>query len=91
MIRFKDFVPAYDSRNWLGQFKNLQNFEDLMPEVNEWIEREDRRLINIETVVLPNIHNLGEEGSVDTDLPTAGKTGSRWHQFIRVWYQEGRA
>lgn len=42
------------------------------------------RLINVETVVLPNIWS--EEGTQDPELQIAGGYGS-WNQFVRVWYE----
>ncbi|MEO0582650.1 MAG: hypothetical protein AAF135_10540 [Bacteroidota bacterium] len=87
MIKYKDFVPKYEKRDWVQNPKDFQDFHELLPEINDWLEGDSRRLINIETVVLPNIHKLKEKGSIDTDLMMSGSY-DRWHQFVRVWYWE---
>ena len=87
MIKYKDFVPKFEKRDWVQTPKDFQDFHELLPEINDWLEGDSRRLINIETVVLPNIHKLKEKGSKDTDLMMSGSY-DRWHQFVRVWYWE---
>ena len=87
MIKFKDFVPQFKKRDWVKQPMKFDDFTELLPEMNDWLEGDSRRLINIETVVLPNIHKLNEAGSTDTDLVTPSSY-NRWHQFVRVWYWE---
>ncbi|MEL6625460.1 MAG: hypothetical protein AAFQ83_14150 [Bacteroidota bacterium] len=87
MIKYKDFVPKYEKRDWVQTPKDFQDFHELLPEINDWLEGDSRRLINIETVVLPNIHKHKERGSKDTDLMMSGSY-DRWHQFVRVWYWE---
>ncbi len=44
------------------------------------------KLLNLETVVLPNTWSPHEEGSNDSSLGTAGEFPSLWHQFVRVWF-----
>jgi hypothetical protein len=46
-------------------------------------------VLNVETVVLPNIWSRFEEGSRDPALGISGDSPSHWHQFIRVWFEEG--
>ena len=45
-------------------------------------------VLNVETVVLPNIWSPYEEGSADVALGTSGEMPSHWHQFIRCWYED---
>ena len=83
----KDFVPEKIKG---GVFKSskIQNFQEVLEAVNRWqSENPAIRVINIETVVLPNIHDKDEEGSQDTELWTGGESSSQWYQLLRVWYQ----
>lgn len=85
MIAFCDFVPRSIPG---GLFSPLQtdSFRAALEEANIWIESNGVRVLNVETVVLPNIHCPGEKGSEDTSLRTSGDLSSHWHQFVRVWY-----
>ena len=47
-----------------------QEFQACLDQANEWISNRQIEVINIETVVLPNIHDELEEGSMDTNLDT---------------------
>jgi hypothetical protein len=87
MIAYQDFVPRPTTR---ASFLRAATYETLRASLlaaNRWIGEHRVRVINIETVALPNIHASWEEGSEDTSLQTSGELRSSWHQFIRVWYE----
>ena len=44
-------------------------------------------VVNVETIVLPNIHSPHEDGTADPSLHVSGDHGSRWYQVFRVWYK----
>ncbi|MEQ8239806.1 MAG: hypothetical protein RIA69_11375 [Cyclobacteriaceae bacterium] len=84
----KDFVPEKTKG---GMFKSskVQKFETVREEMNKWLgENPEIEVLNIETLVLPNIHDKDEEGSQDTELITWGETSSQWYQLIRVWFRQ---
>jgi hypothetical protein len=84
----KDFVPEKIKG---GVFKSskIQNFSEVLASMNTWIaENPSVKIMNIETIVLPNIHDAQEEGSQDTELWTGGESSSQWYQLLRVWYRE---
>ncbi|MHC4118425.1 MAG: hypothetical protein ACYSWO_13070 [Planctomycetota bacterium] len=82
MIRFKDFAPQIKKK---GFFKtDFQTFEQALAAANEWVAGNRIDVINIETVVLPEMWREG--GTTDTHLTTSAEMMSSWHQFIRVWY-----
>ncbi len=84
----KDFVPQKSKG---GMFKSgtIQGFQEVLDEANQWIkDNGNLSVINVETIVLPNIHDNDEEGSMDTELYTAGESASHWYQLLRVWYKE---
>lgn len=85
-LMFRDFVPNQLTPPGLFREGDFGTLEDCLQAANQWVEESNIKLINIETVVLPNIWSQFEEGSTDVSLGT-GDTVSRWHQFIRCWYQ----
>ncbi len=91
LLKFKDFVPEQITPqsvwNARGEYRSLLSS---LTEANTWIVNHPNiDLINIETVVLPNIHSPKEEGSQDPELVAiSSSTSSAWYQFIRVWYIE---
>jgi len=87
MIKCKDFVPEIIKRGGFFSSAKAQEFQTCLDHANQWISDENVEVVNIETVVLPNIHDELEEGSMDTNLDTHGDTTSNWNQFVRVWYK----
>lgn len=87
MIRYFDFVPPQFSPAGFLRSAQYGTLEQALDMANQWIQQAGVKVINIETVVLPNIHRQGEEGSSDPALRTSGEVASYWHQFIRVWYE----
>lgn len=83
MFRFKDFAPQIKKQ---GIFRtDFQTFEDALAAANAWTNKHQIDVVNIETVVLPEMWR--EEGTTDTNLTTSGEMMSSWYQFIRVWYR----
>lgn len=87
MIGFYDFVPQLKERGGFFKLPVAEQLAEPLKRANEWIEAKSVNVVNIETVVLPNIYNPGEEGSGDTALMTSGDFATCWYQFVRVWYR----
>ncbi len=87
MIHFRDFVPEMISAPALFKAGEYESMEAALATANAWIKEYDVKIINVETVVLPNIWSRYEEGTSDVALGTSGEMPSHWHQFVRVWYQ----
>lgn len=87
VLQFKDFVPERKGHNiWTGRGK-YEPLTYAMQAANTWITANPHiDLLNVETVVLPNIHSSQEEGSEDAELMISAGAGVTWHQFFRVWY-----
>ena len=88
MLRYKDFVPRQLSEHGLFKEGIFEDFDDAVAAANLWLAETNVKLIKLETVVLPNIWSRWEEGSSDASIGTSGDSPSRWHQFLRCWYQE---
>ncbi len=89
MIQFRDFVPQMLSAPRLFKAGDYESIEAALAAANSWIKEDDVKIINVETVVLPNIWSRYEEGTTDVALGTSGEMPSHWHQFVRVWYRTG--
>jgi hypothetical protein len=87
MLRYQDFVPRMLAEPGLFAPGEYESLDAALAAANEWIAQTAVAVKNVETVVLPNIWSRWEEGSADTSLGT-GDSPSRWHQFIRGWYEE---
>lgn len=85
MIQFRDFAPALLEN---GFFTNtFETLKQALSDANTWIDKNGIDVVNVETVVLPNMWDSDEEGTKDVDLRASGKSSTTWHQFIRVWYR----
>jgi hypothetical protein len=91
MIRFQDFVPKMTATAGFLKPAEFEPFDLALAAANDWLRENQVDVINVETVVLPNIWSRYEEGSTDTELGTSGESPSHWHQFIRVWYRTDAA
>ncbi|HEX8250474.1 MAG TPA: hypothetical protein VF599_20030 [Pyrinomonadaceae bacterium] len=81
-IRYKDFLPEIKEE---GFFSNeYATLDETLYKVNEWIAGETVNVINIETVVLPNMADPAEAEAAESF--SSGEHSTSWSQFIRVWY-----
>jgi hypothetical protein len=85
MIGFEDFAPRLLKSGFFS--REFESFEAALAGANEWIDSSGVDVVNIETVVLPQIWSKGEGGTTDVDLRVNGEWTTTWHQFIRVWYK----
>jgi len=72
MITFKDFLPAWDEKA-----EKYETIESVLERVNLYVQDHGVRVINIETVVLPNVDSTGHAA-----YETAG--ADEWTQVIPV-------
>jgi hypothetical protein len=84
---FKDFVPQISPPPHVPKAAEYATFEDAVAAADRWIAEHQVRVINIETVVLPNIWSPSEQGTGDAALHTHGDWPVTWYQFVRVWYE----
>jgi len=86
-IAFKDFVPEVTQEAGFFRPPTYEQLQAAVVRTNAWINTNEAQVINMETVVLPNIHHPHEEGTADPSLHTRDDFTNHWHQFIRVWYE----
>ena len=86
VIKYRDFLPEERARGGLFGGVDFSDFDTCVAAMNTWLAESGVDLIRIETVVLPNIHSIEEEGTTDTELHASAHT--MWYQFLRLWYRE---
>lgn len=86
MLCYRDFVPQQKRPPGFFRQGEHESFDMAVQAANDWLVVQQVKLVNLETVVLPNIWNRWEEGSSDASLATGGDHPSHWHQVLRVWY-----
>ena len=86
MIAFQDFVPPQLQPPGFLTAAKYAPVEQAVQAANDWIRQYGVKVLNVETVVLPNMTSPGEEGTGDAQLRTSGDMASFWYQFVRVWY-----
>ena len=84
-IRYRDFLPRERERGGLFGGVDYAGFDSCVERLNEWLAEHPVEIVRVETVTLPNIHSVQEQGSSDTELHTSAH--AVWYQFVRVWYE----
>lgn len=89
MLRYIDFLPQMIQPPKLFSPAEFEAFATCVAAANTWLSAHPQvKLVNFETVVLPNIWSRYEEGSDDAALSTLPAHPDTWHQFLRCWYLE---
>ena len=84
-IAYKDFLPAISKSGFFT--KEYETLTATIARVNDWIHRSSVTVLNVETVVLPNISDVEDASQVG--IRTSGEVSSYWFQVVRVWYEDG--
>ena len=85
MLRFKDFAPRRKTKGGFFSAEDYESFEKAAEAAGAWLRDSAIRPLNVETVLLPNVWDEGEEGTADGSLDTGN--AATWHQIVRVWYE----
>ncbi len=85
-ILYHDFLPQETPRGGLFGGVDFSSFDSCVVAMNAWLEENPVDVLRMETVMLPNIHNVNEDGPSDTELHASSHTV--WYQFVRLWYSE---
>jgi hypothetical protein len=79
----QDFVPAVTQSGFFSS--EFEALPVVLARANEWMRHTGVRVINVETVVLPNLGT--ERASELNGVRISGESSSHWFQVIRVWYE----
>lgn len=88
VLKYKNFVPRATREAGFFTREDYENFDAAVAAADAWIAETGVELVQIETVVLPNMFASGEKGPNDTFIYQSGDMSSHWHQFVRVWYRK---
>ncbi len=91
MIGFADFVPAKTREGGFFVSADFAPVREAVDRANKWISENDVRVLNVETVTLPNMLDSGETGPQDAHVRVSGEMSHDVYQFVRVWYEYGQA
>jgi hypothetical protein len=64
-----------------------ESLEQTVATANEWIKANQIDVVNVETVVLPNLWSPYASGTGDPSMVLQPGFSEAWNQFIRVWYR----
>jgi hypothetical protein len=82
-IAFKDFFPTVLRSGVLSS--DFEPFSAVVNRANKWIATSGVQVLNVETLVLPNVST--EQEAQATNIRTSGEMSSYWRQILRVWYE----
>jgi hypothetical protein len=82
-IAYKDFLPAVLKSGFFST--EHETLPAAIARANDWIRQSGVRVINVETVVLPNVRAVEDASQVG--IRTSGELSSYWFQVVRVWYE----
>lgn len=85
MLSYRDFVPKKAKAKWY-EGETYETFDAAVTAANAWVKEASVKIVNIETVVLPNIYSPEEAGAADAGISTISGWAT-WHQFVRVWHE----
>lgn len=89
MLRYIDFVPKMIRAPGVFHPGEHEDFAACVTAANQWLAAQPGfKLVQLETVVLPNIWCRYEEGSGDAALIASVSHPNSWHQFLRCWYED---
>ncbi len=86
MIAFKDFVPQELQPGGFLALPQYEMIDVTVQAANDWISQQGVQVLNVETVVLPNLWHPGSKGTGEGMRRTRSDFPSDWYQFVRVWY-----
>ena len=81
-FKYKDFFPEVLSSGFFST--QHESLTATVARANQWVMAYKVRVINLETVVLPNIKSVEDAG--EAGIRTSGEVSSHWYQVVRVWY-----
>lgn len=85
-LAFRDFRPRLLDAGGIVTPPTFEPFEAVLAEANAWLEKTGVTVLNVETLLLPNLTLLTEKTTSQTSALTAVEGTTYWHQVLRVWY-----
>jgi hypothetical protein len=91
MFNFKDFTIQVTQQATKKTDPQFEPLEETMIRLNAWIEENDVTVLNVETLLMPNIFDNINSRTSSNGAFEMVESGSFkrnwWYQIFRVWYQ----
>lgn len=87
MIAYRDFAPTQTSSAGLFKTATYETLDQVLAAANAWIQTNNINVLNVETVVLPNLHVSNDKGTSAPSQVLQPGFAEAWNQFIRIWYR----
>ncbi len=81
-LNYRDFFPEVLKSGFFST--EHEELSATVARASKWAEESGVQVVNVETVVLPNVH--GVEDASQVGIRTSGEISSHWYQIIRIWY-----
>jgi hypothetical protein len=86
-INYIDFEPQALEKSFWG-IHTYENLAATLERANEWIRRNySTEIVNVETVVLPNIYKKNKATTDQISQYYTGGQSVQNFQIIRIWYK----
>jgi hypothetical protein len=86
-IKYIDFVPELLDKSFWGT-STYESIDQVLKRANEWTRRNySHEIVNVETVVLPNIYKGKNVNSKNVIQYHTGGHLVQNFQIIRIWYK----
>ncbi len=82
-LNYKDFFPVVLKSGFFST--EYEALPATVARARQWLGEAGVQVINVETVVLPNINSVEDASQVG--IRTSGDMSSHWYQIVRVWYE----
>ena len=80
-LQYKDFSPPAVKHKFFST--GYESFSEVVAHANEWIQNSGVTVLNVETVVLPNLQETKDTSQANLIMR---HSGSYLFQVLRVWY-----
>ena len=87
-IAFRDFRPAMLDAGGLVASPTFEPLETAIEAANAWIRKSGVAVINVETVLVPNLTLLTDTTTAEAPMFRVNQEAF-WYQVVRVWYEAG--
>jgi hypothetical protein len=87
MVDYRDFIPRQTDGPGLFSAATYESFDAALLAANAFIDDNPVKVLNVETVVLPNLWEAYEAGTTVPSITTVRDRSATRHQFIRIWHE----
>ena len=83
-LEYQDFSPSAVEHKVLST--EYESFSEVVAHANDWIRDSGVTVLNVETILLPNLQNLKDTLQVIQSVSGSVMNSSYLFQVLRVWY-----